>query len=180
MHHDHRLLHSATLALALLALAAVLAPAGAQAACRHANAAPGNIDEDELRRALRCIVNEEREHRGLRPVRAQDELGEAARGHARDMVRRGYFAHERDDSTLRGRLRDAGWDGYAAGETLAWGCGSLGVPRAIVDAWLASDGHREILLSRRYKRAGIGLAPGAPYETDCPGAGTWVMVLGAP
>jgi uncharacterized protein YkwD len=138
----------------------------------------GSIGDGELRRAVRCIVNEERAARDLRPVRAQESLGEAARGHARDMVRHGYFAHERDGSTLRSRLREAGWDGHAAGETLAYGCGSLGVPRAIVDAWLGSEGHREILLARRYRRAGIGLAEGMPYRSDCPGAGTWVMVFG--
>jgi uncharacterized protein YkwD len=114
-------------------------------------------------------------------VRSGAALGEAARGHARDMVRRGYFAHERDGSTLRSRLREAGWNGDAAGETLAYGCGSLGVPRAIVDAWLGSPGHRDILLSRRYHRAGIGFADGMPHSGgDCPGAGTWVMVFGAP
>jgi uncharacterized protein YkwD len=179
MHDDHRLPRVATLAVALVAVAAAL-PAPAHAACANANAAPGSAGDAELRRAVRCIVNEERTRRGLRPVRAQRSLGEAARGHARDMVRRGYFAHEREGSTLRSRLDDAGWDGHNAGETLAYGCGSVGVPRAIVDGWLGSDGHREILLSRRYRRAGIGLATGMPYPTDCPGPGTYVMVLAAP
>jgi uncharacterized protein YkwD len=179
MPDDHRLLLSATLAVALIALAAAL-PAPAHAQCANANAAPGSAGDAELRRAVRCIVNEERERRGLRRLRAQRSLGEAARGHARDMVRRGYFEHEREGSTLRSRLFDAGWNGHSAGETLAYGCGSVGVPRAIVDGWMGSDAHREILLSRRYRRAGIGLATGMPYPTDCPGAGTYVMVLGAP
>jgi uncharacterized protein YkwD len=178
MRNDHRLLHAATLGVALAAFGALLLPAAGHAACPNADAAPGSVGAGELRRAVRCIVNEERARRDLRPVRAQGALGEAARAHAHDMVRRGYFAHERPGSTLRSRLRDAGWDGHSAGETLAWGCGGLGVPRAIVDAWLGSDGHREILLSRRYRRAGIGLADGLPHESDCPGAGTWVMVFG--
>jgi uncharacterized protein YkwD len=179
MPDDHRLLHPATLAVALAAFAVAL-PAPAQAACAGADAAPGSAGDAEMRRAVRCIVNEERARRGLRPVRAQRLLGDAARGHARDMVRRGYFAHEREGSTLRSRLRDAGWDGDSAGETLAYGCGSLGVPRAIVDGWMGSDAHRELLLSPRYRRAGIGLVTGMPYATDCPGAGTYVMVLAAP
>jgi uncharacterized protein YkwD len=179
MHDHHGLLHAATLAVALAALAAVM-PAPAHATCANANAAPGEAGDDALRRAVRCIVNEERARRGLRRLRAQRPLGEAARGHARDMVQRGYFAHERAGSTLGSRLRDAGWDGHSAGETLAYGCGSLGVPRAIVDGWMGSDPHREILLSHRYRRAGIGVATGMPYATDCPGAGTYVMVLGAP
>jgi uncharacterized protein YkwD len=181
MPHHHRLLHLATLLASVTTLGILILPATAHAACSNAGAAPGSIGAGELRRAVRCIVNEERAQRGLRPVRSGAALGEAARGHARDMVRRGYFAHERGGSTLRSRLREAGWNGDAAGETLAYGCGSLGVPRAIVDAWLGSPGHRDILLSRRYRRAGIGLADGMPHSGgDCPGAGTWVMVFGAP
>jgi uncharacterized protein YkwD len=179
MQNVQRFLHSATLVLAALALSAGVPPAEARAACPNANAAPGEASNQTLRRAVRCIVNEEREVQGLLPLRSQGALREAARGHARDMVKRGYFAHERAGSTPRSRLRDAGWDGYAAGETLAWGCGSLGVPRAIVDGWLGSPAHRDILLGRRYRRAGIGLAVGAPYPTDCPGAGTWVLVVAA-
>jgi uncharacterized protein YkwD len=178
MQNEQRFLHSATLVLAALALSAAVPPAQAQEACPNANAAPGDAANHALRRAVRCIVNEERVAHGLRPLRSQAALRKAARGHARDMVKRGYFAHEREGSTLRSRLRDAGWDGRSAGETLAWGCGSLGVPRAIVDGWLGSPAHRDILLGRSYRRAGIGLAVGAPDPTDCPGAGTWAMVLG--
>jgi uncharacterized protein YkwD len=179
MHALQRLLHSATLALAALALSAfVPAHAAQEPACAHADAVPGEVSNHELRHAVRCIVNDERAAAGLAPLRSQHELHVAARGHARDMVKRGYFAHEREGSTLRSRLRDAGWDGHAAGETLAWGCAGLGVPRAIVDGWLGSPAHRDILLRRRYKRVGVGVAVGAPHPTECPGAGTWVMILG--
>ena len=131
----------------------------------------------------RCSARCAASSTGSAPVTAsagcgpQRSLGEAARGHARDMVTRGYFAHERDGSTPASRLRDAGWDGLAAGETIAWGCGGLGEPRAIVDAWLDSPPHRDILLGR-YRRAGVGVAAGAPYATDCPRAATWVLVAG--
>jgi uncharacterized protein YkwD len=173
----HRLARAATLAVAALALA-VAAPAPARE-CRAASAAPGTVEDGKLRRALRCLVNEERADRGLRTLRRHGALGKAARGHADDMVARGYFAHERPGSTFRGRLRRAGWKGAAAAEAIAWGCGGLGVPREIVDGWLASPPHRAILLGR-YNRAGIGLAVGAPYPTDCPGAGTWVLDVGRP
>jgi uncharacterized protein YkwD len=157
---------------------ALHAPAPAQgAACANASAAPGSVDNAALRRALRCVVNEERARHGLRRLRRNTDLGEAARGHARDMVERGYFAHERPGSTLRSRLRAAGWDGAAAAEALGWGCGGLGVPQAVLEGWLSSPPHREIVLGR-YARAGVGVAVGAPYPTDCPGAGIWVLVIG--
>ena len=176
MRSPHPLLCAATLAFAAAVSSATAAPAAA-APCRGAEAAPGEVSDAALRRALRCVVNAERAGHGRRRLRGQRALGEAARRHARDMVSRGYFAHERKGSTLASRLRDAGWDGIAAGEAIAWGCGGLGEPRAIVDAWLASPPHREILLGR-YRRVGVGMAAGAPYATDCPRAATWVLVAG--
>lgn len=172
-----RACRTATLAAAAAVLA-LHAPAPAQgAACANASAAPGSVDNGELRRALRCVVNEERARHGLRRLRRDGDLGEAARGHARDMAGRGYFAHERPGSTLRSRLRAAGWTGSAAAETLSWGCGGLGVPQAVLDGWLASPPHRKIVLGR-YGHGGFGLALGAPYPTDCPGAGIWVLNAG--
>jgi uncharacterized protein YkwD len=176
MRSPQPLLCAATLTVAAAISSAAAAPAAA-APCRNAEAAPGEVSDAVLRRALRCVVNAERGRQGLHRLRGPRALGDAARGHARDMVTRGYFAHERKGSTSASRLRDAGWDGLAAGEAIAWGCGGLGEPRAIVDAWLDSPPHREILLGR-YRRMGVGVAAGAPYATDCPRAATWVLVAG--
>ncbi len=156
---------------------AIAPPAGAAQGCAAASRAPGSAPDVSLRRALRCLVNAERSRHGLRPLRASRRLGAAARSHARDMVRRGYFAHERPGSTFPGRLRAAGWVGAASAEAIGWGCGRLGVPRGMLDAWLASPGHRAIVLGR-YRRAGIGLAVGSPGRLDCSGAGTWVLDVG--
>ena len=172
-----RACRTAALAAAAAALA-LQAPAPAQgAACANASAAPGSVDNAALRRAMRCLVNQERAGQGLRRLRRNGDLGEAARRHARDMVERGYFAHERPGSTLGSRLRAAGWTGEVAAEALGWGCGGLGVPRAVLDGWLASPKHRDIVLGRN-NHGGVGLAVGAPYPTDCPGAGMWVLVAG--
>ena len=149
----------------------------ARRACAAAAAVPGSADDATLRRALRCVVNAERARHGLRALRPSRRLGAAARSHAADMVGRGYFAHERPGWTLPGRLRAAGWTGVASAEAIAWGCGHLGVPSAVLDSWLASPPHRAIVLGR-YNRAGVGLAVGSPLAIDCPGAGTWVLDVG--
>jgi uncharacterized protein YkwD len=95
--------------------------------------------------------------------------------HAADMVRRHYFAHERAGWTLAGRMRIVGWTGRVA-EAIGWGCGGLGVPRAIVASWLASPTHRAIVLGP-YRRIGVGVAIGA-VQSACSGAGTWVLDVG--
>ena len=162
---------------AACALSAAESAHAARQACAAAAAVPGSAGDAELRRALRCVVNAERGRHGLRPLRASPRLGAAARSHAADMVARGYFAHERPGWTLPGRLRAAGWDGSASAEAIAWGCGGLGVPSAVLDSWLASPPHRAIVLGR-YSRAGVGLAVGSPHPIDCHRAGTWVMDVG--
>jgi uncharacterized protein YkwD len=166
------------LAFAAVALpaAGASAPAAAQV-CAGASLAPGAASNAALRRALRCLVNGERARHGLRRVRRNRRLASAAGSHAGDMVARGYFAHERAGWTLRGRLRAAGWTGAGVGEAIAWGCGGLGMPRAVLDGWLASPPHRAIVLGP-YDRAGFGLALGSPLA-DCRGAATWVLDAGS-
>jgi uncharacterized protein YkwD len=182
---------AATPAAARPAATATVAPAAASGptaassaadsavpACTAATAQPGERPRAILRGALRCAVNAERGARGLGRLRPDRRLGRAARRHARDMVRRGYFAHERPGWTLAGRLADANWTGTRAAEAIAWGCNGRGSPLATLRAWLDSGPHRGIVLGR-YKRVGIGLALGTPGDHRCGAAGTWVLDTGA-
>ena len=72
------------------------------------------------------------------------------------------------------RLKRAGWRGSAWGETLAYGCGSTGTPRATLRNWMNSPPHREVLLSGRYRRAGLGVTDSAP----CGEGAMWVLDVG--
>jgi uncharacterized protein YkwD len=159
-------------------LADAVAPATAVAACAAAVAEPGTRSRAALRAALRCAVNAERTAQGLATLRADRHLNRAARRHARDMVRRHYFAHERAGWTLADRLAAAGWTGRTAAEAIAWGCGGRGSALATLRAWLESPGHRAIVLGG-YARVGIGLALGTPTSDRCGAAGTWVLDVGA-
>ena len=173
-----RLAVAATLAALAVALPAAAPASAAAQACAAANATPGAVGSVTLRRALHCIVNAERAARGLRSLRGSRRLARAARMHATDMLAHHYFAHERAGWTFAGRMRTVGWVGRA-GEAIAWGCGGLGVPRAIVDSWLASPPHRAIVLGS-YRRLGIGLAVGSPAGGCRGGApGCWTSAAGA-
>lgn len=127
--------------------------------------------------AVGCLVNKARTRAGLRGFGWNRALGRAAARHARDMARRGYFAHQRSGgpSTAR-RVRAAGFRGRRVGEAIAYGCGALGTPLAVVRMWLASPPHRAILLSSR-SRVGVGVA-GRP-AVRCGGRGaTYVLDAG--
>ncbi len=160
------------------AAATMALPGIPRAACAAADFGPGAFPRAALRAALRCVVTAQRAAYGLAPLRPARSLARAAGRHARDMVRRGYFAHERADSTLPGRLRAARWHGARSGEAIAWGCAGLGAPRAILQAWLLSPLHRAIVLGD-FRSGGIGFAAGAPAPAACAGAGTWVLDVGS-
>jgi uncharacterized protein YkwD len=103
-------------------------------------------------RSLLAAMNQTRAAYGLAPLRVDSRLERAARGHSRDMLRRGYFAH----GNFRGRLIRAGARGPAIGENLAWGTGSRATPQGVVAAWLASPRHRANLLRPGFRRVGLG------------------------
>jgi uncharacterized protein YkwD len=107
-------------------------------------------------RSLLAAMNQTRAAYGLAPLRVDSRLERAARGHSRDMLRRGYFAH----GNFRGRLIRAGARGPAIGENLAWGTGSRATPQGVVAAWLASPRHRANLLRPGFRRVGLGLVVG--------------------
>ena len=142
------------------------------AACANAQAQPSQIGLDATVQALECEVNATRTARGLRSLRSDRDLAEAARRHAADMVQRRYFAHVSPGGRdLGDRLRRAGYgngDGWRAGENLAWGTGERATPAAIVDAWLASPEHKRILLDGGFRQIGVGVADGDPGTTDSP------------
>jgi uncharacterized protein YkwD len=83
-----------------------------------------------------------------------DNLEAAARLHAKDMVEQSYFSHDSlDGRSLSDRLDDAGFAGCAVGENIAQG---QETPDAVVDGWMASDGHCANILSSTFGSLGVG------------------------
>jgi uncharacterized protein YkwD len=164
--------------LAAVALTLVAAPS-ASAVCASASATPASVAKRTVIRATLCTLNAERARHGLPRLKLNKKLSAAARRHARDMVRRDYFAHDSlgggsfvDRIRRTGYLRGAGT--WTVGENLAWGSHGGAAPRAITQMWMNSPGHRANILSPAFREVGIGLALGAPgaggpaatYATD--------------
>lgn len=159
------------LAAALLTiLAALLFSASANAArCADVHATPAD-NPRAAHRATLCLLNQERAAHGLRPLRSNDALATAARGHSRDMVRRSFFDHTAPGNvTFVDRIRRANYSprgAWAVGENLAWGSGSLSDPASIVRGWLNSPGHRANILNGRFRSIGLGIARGVPVDAS--------------
>ncbi|MGH2761181.1 MAG: CAP domain-containing protein [Thermoleophilaceae bacterium] len=90
-------------------------------------------------------LNDFRRAHGLRPLHASRGLNRSSSRYARRMIRRDFFGH----AALAG-----------GGETIAWHSGWRPRARATIGRWMASPGHRAVLLSGSYRRVGIGMARG--------------------
>jgi uncharacterized protein YkwD len=152
--------------LAALAVTLVAAPS-ASAVCASASATPAEVAKRTVVRATLCTVNAERVRHGLPRLKLNKKLSAAARRHARDMVRRDYFAHDSlGGGTFVDRIRRSGYlkgaGSWSVGENLAWGSNRGSAPRAITAMWMDSAGHRANILSPEFREIGIGFSLGAP------------------
>jgi uncharacterized protein YkwD len=168
-------MRSSAAALAVVLLAAL------------ALAAPASSDSDaklERRNTLEAAVvremNRVRAAHGLDPLTLSPSLRTAARDHSRSMLQIGFFGHDSADGTafsdrIRRHYTNRGWRFWSVGEALLASQAHAIDARQIVEDWLESPPHREIVLSSTWKDAGIGAfyAPIAPNEYG--GAATIVV-----
>jgi len=153
------------------------------AACAFAQEPPP-LSAARLEKAIHDSVNRERRAQKLKPFAWDRRLAGVARGHSRDMGKRGYFGHESPEGeTLGDRYSNARyicavregrttyrgaenlWEGsrYASvtivngKKTFDWRTEDA-IARAVVDDWMKSPGHRANILTSRLTREGIGLA----------------------
>lgn len=133
---------------------------------------PLRVSEREAAAAINAI----RAGHGAGPVAASDRLGIVASQQARLMARNDELAHEvRAGRDLAGRIERAGYRGIA-GENISAGYASLA---DVLEAWLASPGHRRNLLDSRFTEFGIAAARVSGGRVSRYGT-YWALVLGAP
>jgi uncharacterized protein YkwD len=119
--------------------------------------------------AVICLINVQRALHGLKAVKLSRMLSRASVAQSADMVRLKYFAHASPGGvTIRTRAARAGYRKLSCppmlGEVLAFGSAELGTAAALVDSLMADPAHRSVILDRRYRDAGIGMALGAPLD----------------
>lgn len=90
------------------------------------------------------------------PVKAlvwNSTLEQAALVHSKDMNQKGYFSHTGSDGSSAGdRITRLGYVWSAWGENIAMGYTS---EKAVVDAWLASEGHCKNIMSSMFTEMGV-------------------------
>lgn len=116
--------------------------------------------------AIVAATNAARVANGLAPLAVDPSLSRAAQLHADDMARLGVMAHELPGVAQPGLVDRAAFVGYSyswLGENIAFNYLNS---NTVMDAWLASPGHRANLLNANFTQIGVGVAldaQGEPY-----------------
>jgi uncharacterized protein YkwD len=156
-------------AFALLTLLVAAGPAAQSARAVNACEAWGNLQSPttaQAREAILCLLNRERNSRGLRDLKVSTKLQAAAQKHNDYMQKKRCFDHQcPGEKSLTGRLESIGWitrglNAWAYGENIAWGSGRLGSPASIVRSWMNSSGHKANILSNKFDEIGVGYTAG--------------------
>jgi uncharacterized protein YkwD len=127
----------------------------------------------ELKRAVVCLVNQERARHHLPSLHDSHRLDRSAQRWTNAMVARRAFTHGADFSA---RITAVGFDWSAAAENIATG---YPTPLAVVNAWMHSLGHCQNILSPRYLDVGTGLSR-HPVRGFASREATWTQDFGLP
>ena len=111
-----------------------------------------------------ALVNAERAKYGLSALTLSENLCNKARIKSQDMADRNYFSHNSPTyGTPFEMMQSFGISYRAAGENIAQG---YSTPRAVVTAWMNSEGHRENILSSKYTHIGVGYTADGNHWTQ--------------
>lgn len=164
--HRPKILHLISLFLAVfLIFFGTLALSLARESYPYVLGASSNITFEQLL----ILTNQERQEIGLEPLKLDNLLTEAASMKAEDMFEKDYWAHSSPDSTTPWVfIRKSGYDYVYAGENLARGFSNAS---DVVNAWMASQEHKENMLSGNFQDVGF-----AVEEGDLSGENTILVV----
>ena len=114
------------------------------------------------------LVNIRRRNHGCNALRKNAALGRAAQKHTKKMADAGSLSHQLPgEPSLGTRVTQAGYTGWTlVAENIAAG---YAPPRAVVQGWMNSSGHRANILNCNLKHTGVGFArsdDGYPYWTQ--------------
>jgi uncharacterized protein YkwD len=92
------------------------------------------------------------------PMVWNDDLEQAATGHAKEMAKRNYFSHtSKDGRSMNTRIITAGYlfkgfKSFMIGENIAFGQTSI---EEVMEGWFKSEGHCKNLMNPGFKEVGV-------------------------
>lgn len=122
----------------------------------------------------RDLINTYRKQKGLKPLKLNVALTEAAKAHSRDLAKWDRISHfGSDGSNPWDRVKRAGYNAKVAAENVGTGQASI---EEVLKGWQASPGHNKNLLLADAEHMGIALVqdPKTEFKTF------WTLVVGSP
>ena len=114
----------------------------------------GDISNDDFTKQVLELTNDFRKENGLKPLKWDPELAQAAQDHSENMGKQDFFSHTgKDGSKPWDRTAAAGDDNNRIGENIAAG---QRTPQEVVQGWMNSPGHRKNILNPDYEYLGVG------------------------
>ena len=110
-----------------------------------------------------ALVNAERRKQGLSALEMDLAMLYLAREHSANMARYNFFSHVgADGKTADARANEAGiTDWRSIGENIAYNQNIKNSVEFAVQCWMNSPHHKDNLLDKKWRRAGIGIAVAA-------------------
>ena len=121
----------------------------------------------------RSLINAYRKQNGLKPLKLNVALTEAAKAHSRDLARWDRISHfGSDGSNPWDRVKRAGYNAKLAAENVGTGQASV---EEVLKGWQTSQGHNKNLLLPDAEHMGIALVqdPKTEFKTF------WTLVVGS-
>jgi uncharacterized protein YkwD len=143
------------------------APPGALA---DRNYGATQLDPDKARE----VINAYRKTKGLKPLKLNAALTEAAKAHSRDLAKWDRISHYGSDgSNPWDRVKRVGYNAKLAAENVGTGQASID---EVMKGWQASPGHNKNLLLADAEHMGIALVqdPRTEFKTF------WTLVVASP
>jgi uncharacterized protein YkwD len=101
-----------------------------------------------------ALLNADRTANGLQPLKLNAQLSSLGKNYAKDMINRGFFAHNNPEGqTPFDRMHQAGVNYTYAGENLAINTSVTAAEKAFMN----STGHRANILNKNYTEVGLGV-----------------------
>ena len=117
------------------------------------------------------LLNENRKENGLPPVVWSEDMAKVARLHSENMAKFKFFSHTGQDGLMvNDRADSLGFSKWKAiGENIAYNRGYDNPAEFACERWMQSPSHRENILNKRWKEAGLGVSiaqDGTYYFTE--------------
>ena len=176
---------AAAVAVAAASFALASEPTGAEVAARGDTPCPlasepaAQSSIKEMRKSVRCLINQERGIHGFGKLKRDASLQKAAQRHTKAMVSTGCLAHRcPDEANLETRLRDAGYFDGAQSWRYAENTGCGLSAEAMVANWLDSLYHRVNILDPDFRDIGVGFSKKRVSGRCMKAYGTFTVVFG--